>query len=264
MKFWLYSKKYDTDNSGKLNYDEFCNMFAIIGAGTNANVNPVFELTKEYPKDVIVQARKDCMKKGIYGIRQLSQILRKLDQLKKGGISRNDFLWGVKELGTTLSKHDLDRLYRYFDKKSDNFVKYPEFIALVRGDLQQKRADLIRSIWLKLCPDETGTVIFELIQQSYDPYGQHDVRVGKTKPDHALKEFIAQWEVKKDGTITYPDFFEFYWDISSVIEDDEAFETLIRNSWKIYQKEVEQSEPIHKPEQKTTKNLSVRFAENLH
>lgn len=76
-------KKYDTDNSGKLNYDEFCNMFAIIGAGTNPNVNTVFELAKDYPKDVIEQTRKDCKKKGLYGIKTLTQNLRYFFALKK-------------------------------------------------------------------------------------------------------------------------------------------------------------------------------------
>ena len=71
-------KKYDTDHSGKICYDEFCNMFAVIGSGTNANVNPVFELARNYPKDVIEQTRKDCKQKGLYGVRELSRILRYL------------------------------------------------------------------------------------------------------------------------------------------------------------------------------------------
>ena len=69
-------KKYDSDNSGKLNYDEFCNMFAVIGSGTNPNVNPVFELERQPPQDVIALTRKDCRNKGLYGVRQLAQTFR--------------------------------------------------------------------------------------------------------------------------------------------------------------------------------------------
>jgi len=38
--------KYDKDKSGKIAYDEFCNAYALMGSGTNPNVNPVFELAR--------------------------------------------------------------------------------------------------------------------------------------------------------------------------------------------------------------------------
>jgi len=258
-------KKYDSDNSGRLCYDEFCNMFALIGSGNNANVNPVFELARQYPKPVIDQARNDCKRKGLYGIRELSKALRKMDKLSRGGITRNDFLWALKETGTTLSKHDLDKIYKYFDKKSDDFVRYPEFIEILRGDLPQRRADLIRSVWQRLGPDGNDAISFGTLQKSYDPFGQDQVKIGKVKPDHAFKEFIAQWEVRKDGLINYADFFDFYWDVSSGIEDDQAFENLIRNSWNFpVQQNLGNTQASLSPEQKTVKNLSVRFADNVN
>jgi len=140
-------RKYDKDNSGKLCYDEFSNLFASIGSGTNPNVNPVFELARQPPKDIINKARNDCIKKGIYGVRNYCQILRHLDKTNKGGITRNDFLWASKEAGTSLTKHDLDKVYQYFDKNVENFVRYPEFIELLRGGLNQTRGDVINAVW---------------------------------------------------------------------------------------------------------------------
>ncbi len=69
-------KKYDTDHSGKICYDEFCNLFAVIGSGNNPNVNPVFDLARKYPVDVITQTRKDLKQKGLYGVRELSKIMK--------------------------------------------------------------------------------------------------------------------------------------------------------------------------------------------
>jgi Ca2+-binding EF-hand superfamily protein len=34
--------KYDADRSGKLCYDEFCGLIALMGSGKNENLNPVF------------------------------------------------------------------------------------------------------------------------------------------------------------------------------------------------------------------------------
>jgi len=267
-------KKYDTDHSGKICYDEFCNMFAVIGSGTNVNINPVFELARSYPKDVIEQARKDCKQKGLYGVRELSKILRKVDKLNKGGITRNDFLWALKETGTSLTKHDLDKIYKYFDKKSENFVRYPEFIDLVRGDLTQHRGELIRDTWERLVGADS--IKFIDLQNAFDPYGQQEVKIGKLKPDHAFKEFLGQWDVRKDGDITYQEFFNFYWDISSVVQEDDAFESLIRTSWRFpqrqepeqhhyqHQQEHPQQQSPTKVEQRTAKNLTVRFADNVN
>ena len=120
---------------------------------------------------------------------------RKADKVNRGGVSRNDFVWAVKEAGATLTKHDVDKVYKYFDKKSDNFVRYPEFLALVRGDLTHRRADLIKSTWARLSSGQTDSVKFETIQNAYDPYGQPDVRkindislmicLGKNRKDKA-------------------------------------------------------------------------------
>lgn len=38
----LFSK-FDTDNTGKINYQEFSKLFAGIGSGKIVNVNPIFE-----------------------------------------------------------------------------------------------------------------------------------------------------------------------------------------------------------------------------
>jgi len=72
-----------------------------------------------------------------------------------------------------LTKHDLDKIYKYFDKKSENFVRYPEFIDLVRGDLTQRRGELIRSTWERLVGADS--IKFIDLQNAFDPYGQQDV-----------------------------------------------------------------------------------------
>ena len=41
--------KYDANQNGKLDYEEFASFFARKGSGNNPNVNPVFGLTREAP-----------------------------------------------------------------------------------------------------------------------------------------------------------------------------------------------------------------------
>jgi len=42
-------KKYDSNNNGKLDYEEFSMFFANRGSGNNPNVNPVFGISREPP-----------------------------------------------------------------------------------------------------------------------------------------------------------------------------------------------------------------------
>mmetsp|Transcript_26317 Transcript_26317/g.23188 ORF Transcript_26317/g.23188 Transcript_26317/m.23188 type:complete len:92 (+) Transcript_26317:208-483(+) len=63
--------------------------------------------------------------------------------------------------------------------------------------------------------------------------GQHDVIIGKTKPDHAYKDFLGQWTLNKDRTISYQDFVEFYNDVSASFNNDNQFVDLINKSWAI-------------------------------
>jgi len=46
-------RKYDKDNNGKLDYEEFSNWFALRGSGNNPNVNPTFGITREPPYQVL-------------------------------------------------------------------------------------------------------------------------------------------------------------------------------------------------------------------
>lgn len=50
--FALFNK-YDKDNSGMLDYEEFSSFFALKGSGNNPNVNPVFGLEREPPNQIV-------------------------------------------------------------------------------------------------------------------------------------------------------------------------------------------------------------------
>jgi len=76
---------------------------------------------------------KELTAKGIYAFRTLTVVMKKIDKVNSGRLKRSDFTWGVKEAGLYLSKHDLDKLFKYFDKKCEDSVNYVEFVNLVNG-----------------------------------------------------------------------------------------------------------------------------------
>ena len=61
---------------GKLTYDEFCGMVAQMGAGTNPNVNPVFEIARQPPLELINKIKNTILKRSDFGIRGLNIIFQ--------------------------------------------------------------------------------------------------------------------------------------------------------------------------------------------
>ena len=68
----------------------------------------------------------------------------------------------------------------------------------------------------------------------YDFNWHPEVRAGKKTVKEAAQEFMGQWDRKdKDGLITPEEFEDYYTDVSAGIDDDDYFELMMRNAWRI-------------------------------
>ena len=68
----------------------------------------------------------------------------------------------------------------------------------------------------------------------YDFTWHPEVRSGKKTIKEAAKEFLSQWDKQdKNDSITVDEFEDYYKDISASIDDDDYFELMIRNAWRI-------------------------------
>ena len=127
--------KYDANGNGKLDYEEFGNMFARKGSGNNPNVNPVFGLTREPPNQVLEKIRATLKARGAHGIRGLGIVFRRIDNSRDKKLDRHEFMWGLKENGHNLSPSEFERIFKFFDRNNDGKISYDEFLRGVRGDL---------------------------------------------------------------------------------------------------------------------------------
>jgi hypothetical protein len=80
-----------------------------------------------------------------------------------------------------------------------------------------------------------GLTIFQLFPQAvYDVSHNPDVKSGKKTPRQALQEFMSQWDrFDNDGIVTLDEFEDYYKEVSASIDDDDYFELMIRNAWRI-------------------------------
>jgi len=224
--------KYDKDNNGKLDYEEFSGWFAIRGSGNNPNVNPVFGVKREPPNQVLKKILDTLKKRGAHGIRGLGIVFRRMDNNGDKKMDRNEFMWGLRENGHTLSPSEFERIFKYFDKNNDGKVSYDEFLVGIRGDMNERRIALCMLAYKKLDKDGSGMVDMDDVAIAYDVTQHPKFKTGEMSRNDILTEFMSQWDrTVKDGKVTKDEWIDYYRDVSASIDEDDYFELMIRNAW---------------------------------
>ena len=224
--------KYDKDGNNKLDYEEFSNWFAIRGSGNNPNVNPVFGLQREPPNQVLKKVLDTLKQRGTHGIRGLGLVFRRMDNNGDRRMDRQEFMWGLRENGHSLSPSEFERIFKYFDKNNDGKVSFDEFLAGVRGPMNERRRALVGLAFDKLDRDGSGLVELNDIVGQYDVSFHPKFKTGEMSKNDILAEFMAQWDTAvRDGKVTREEFEQYYTDVSASIDEDDYFELMIRNAW---------------------------------
>jgi hypothetical protein len=79
-----------------------------------------------------------------------------------------------------------------------------------------------------------GVVTADEIEARYDFNWHPEVRAGKKTVKEAAREFMNQWDRQnKDGLVSPEEFEDYYKDVSAGIDDDDYFELMMRNAWRI-------------------------------
>ena len=224
--------KFDKDGNGKLDYEEFSSWFAIKGSGNNPNVNPVFGIKREPPNQVLQKILDTLKARGAHGIRGLGIVFRRMDNNGDRKMDRNEFMWGLRENGHTLSPSEFERIFKYFDKNNDGKVSYDEFLRGIRGDMNERRTALVRQAYQKLDKDGSGLVELNDIAAAYDVSQHPKFKTGEMSKNDILSEFMAQWDTdRRDNKVTIDEFIDYYKDVSASVDEDDYFELVIRNAW---------------------------------
>lgn len=168
------------------------------------------------------------------GIRGIARSFKIMDDNNSKTMSLAEFKKGIKDYGLQVSDVDLETCFKIFDRDSSGSLDYDEFIRSLRGKLNDRRLRLIGLAFDKL--DKTGNGVVELddLQDVYDGSMHPNVLKGDKTEDEVLSDFMSQWDtLEQDGIVTFDEFCEYYKDVSCSIDDDDYFELMIRNAWKL-------------------------------
>ena len=118
----------------------------------------------------------------------------------------------------------IDRLFTMFDKDGNGFLNYTEFLKFIREPMSYKRLRAVVEVFNLLDKDRDGYITRENITDQW--------RSGALFADKEIaEELIRICDLDSDGNISLDEFTQYYESLSRVIDDDDHFVHMVRNSW---------------------------------
>jgi len=149
-------------------------------------------------------------------------------------LSKDEFKYGMRDYGIELNPNELEQVFLTFDRNGDGSIDVSEFLVGIRGEMNDRRKKLVRMAFDILDKDGSGEVTADDLVDRYDVSANPDVRSGKKTKQEAMKEFMKQWDRQEaDGIVFFDEFLDYYKEISAGIDEDDYFELMIRNAWRI-------------------------------
>lgn len=217
--------RYDLDKSGTLDYKEF-------GGALFSRGDKILRATS-----VIGRIREALTHRagGFLELRDMARQFQIMDKDKNGLLSKEELKIGLSNFlrvfNFEITRADFEKLFAAFDKNGDSNVSYDEFIRGLRGDMNERRVDLVKKCFELLDADKSGSITTAEIKEKFDVSQHPKVLRGEWTEAKAIEEFMKPWNKDGDDKIDWQEFVDYYQWISASIDSDDYFELMLRNAF---------------------------------
>jgi Ca2+-binding EF-hand superfamily protein len=236
---------YDESNDGAVDYKEFSN--GVFGLNQSAQTETSRPTTASSTKgkgneamEALCEKVKGILaKRGPGGILGLGKQFRIADKNKSGDLDKGEFVYGMRDFGCGLSDDESGKLFDYFDKDKGGSIDYNEFLVSIRGKMNSKRRALVNQAFDIIDADKSGELTIDDLRGVYNAKQHPDVKAGKKTEEQVLTEFLKTFECMydvyriDDDNVTRDEFLEYYNFVSASIDNDQYFELMMNNAWRI-------------------------------
>ena len=232
-------RQYDVDNSGSLDYKEFAAQIT----GQSASKSPAKSVplsVRQEGEAVIQKLREKLSARGGRGIIGLARQFKIMDDDNSKELDQQEFSKALRDYRVELSPNETQALFRYIDRNRSGAIDYDEFLRAVRGPMNPARRAIVAQAFNKLDADGSGILDINDVKRFYNARGHPDVKSGKKTEDEVLGEFLETFEMhhnldggQNDRRVTKEEFDEYYNNISMSIDNDQYFELMMNNAWKL-------------------------------
>eukprot|EP00744_Colponema_vietnamica_P012954 GILI01018170.1.p1 GENE.GILI01018170.1~~GILI01018170.1.p1 ORF type:complete len:415 (+),score=103.01 GILI01018170.1:74-1318(+) len=183
------------------------------------------------PRAVILRARHKLLLQSDGSFAGIRRTLKVMDTTGDGRLNHKELQAGLARYNIPLSDAETTVLLKYFDKDGGGDISIDEFVRGLRGTMTDRRLDLVKKAYALLDANCEGVVRLDDIIRLFDASQHPDVKSGKFTPTQSLQRFASQWSANGDDVIEFAEFRDYYEDVSSVIDNEQQFELMMRNAW---------------------------------
>lgn len=165
-------------------------------------------------------------------MRSLGRTFSVMDADNNRLIDKQEFYWGLKNLGCTVSKREAGILLEYLDTSKDGYVDFNEFLFGVRGQPSDPRCEVIKKAFCKFDVYNRGVVSAIELEQVFSCPQHPKVQSGEMTVNDVFIKFLGCFGDKHaNGQITCDEWMDHYSAVSAQIQNDDHFVQLMNTTW---------------------------------
>lgn len=178
---------------------------------------------------IMKRIREKIVSRGAVGIDGLGRLFRIADDNGSRNLDLHEELPKLLgDIGVLINKTEIDELARILDRDGNGMISYDEFIYHLAPPMNARRIDIVNKAYNSIDKNNDGHITIEDIKKINPDNGTR-----RTSAQAFFDNFTRCFDKNGNGSITREEFIDYYRDISPSIDNDEYFETMLKNAWRI-------------------------------
>ena len=180
---------------------------------------------RQYIVDKIL---KGCGKKGWIGLRSLKAYLRSISPHDCDIIDKNSFKFYLDKQGIRLDFNEVNEICEKFDLNKNDHINFVDFLNKIRY-ITEFRINQIDEFFSQVKEKEKNCVLFSKLNRIADMRFHPECMRYQKSANQIRMEYEKYWDkFKIDDIISEAHFKQFFYDISSVVENDRDFTQILK------------------------------------
>ena len=177
---------------------------------------------------IIDKILKGCAKKGWIGLRSLKAYLRSISPHDCDIIDKNSFKHYLDNQGIKLDFNEVNEICAIFDTNKNDHINFIEFLNKIRY-VTESRGQQIDEFLSQVIDREKNCVLFSKLNRIADTRFHPEVMRYQKSASQIRMEYEKYWDkLKVDDVISEEHFKQFFYDVSSVVENDKDFTQILK------------------------------------
>jgi hypothetical protein len=180
---------------------------------------------RQYIVDKIL---KGCGKKGWIGLRSLKAYLRSISPHDCDIIDKNSFKYYLDKQGIRLDFNEVNEICEKFDLNKNDHINFVDFLNKIRY-ITEFRINQIDEFFSQVKEKEKNCALFSKLNRIADMRFHPECMRYQKSANQIRMEYEKYWDkFKIDDIISEEHFKQFFYDISSVVENDRDFTQILK------------------------------------